>query len=212
MTVVLSTHFDDAVLSCYSVLGSATTVVTVLAGVPREGVLGEWDEEGGATTSRERVLERREEDRQALALSGSSYLHLDFHEEQHVGAANSPTIANLAEGLRPIVGPADLVYAPAGILNNEHKWVRDAALALRPDAILYADLPYALKAGFELSADVPPAGRTPRDLYLDAELAAEKIRAFECYRTQIDQLVDAFGPFVNAEGLGREVFWTSTST
>ncbi len=157
-TIVLSTHFDDAVLSCYSTLGPETTVVTVLAGIPPEGVLGDWDAEGGATSSRDRVLERREEDRQALALSGSSYVHLGFHETQHVGSKNAPTVAELVDGLRQYLTDG-AVYAPAGILNGEHKWIRDAALALRPDAILYADLPYALRAGFDLPPELPRTDR-----------------------------------------------------
>jgi hypothetical protein len=206
--VVLSTHFDDAVLSCYSVLGPGTTVVTVLGGLPPEGVLGDWDSAGGATSSRERVLERREEDRRALALSNSTPVHLDFHETQHVGSTAVPTAAELVAGLDPhlMVGA---VYAPAGILNAEHKWIRDAALSLRPNATLYADLPYALRAGFELPPELRSAGRERREVQLDPALAAEKVSAFERYETQIAQLVDFFGPFVDTESLGREVFWTT---
>ena len=66
-TIVVSAHLDDAVLSCYSALGPSTSVVTVFAGLPPESVLSSWDAEGGATSSRERMAERREEDRRALA-------------------------------------------------------------------------------------------------------------------------------------------------
>ena len=65
--VVVSTHLDDAVFSCYGSLGPETTVVTVLAGVPPPGVLGGWDADGGATDSHDRVLERRDEDRRGCS-------------------------------------------------------------------------------------------------------------------------------------------------
>src|SRR3954462_6777516 len=142
--VVVSTHFDDAVFSCYSLLGPETTVVTALAGLPPAGTLGDWDAGGGATSSVERVRERRAEDEAALALSGSRAVHLDFLDKQYWDG-EGPSVGELAYGLEPhLVGP---VYAPAGIGNDQHALVRDAVLAVRPDATLYVDLPYALLHG-----------------------------------------------------------------
>jgi len=87
--VVVSTHLDDAVFSCYNALGSEPTVVTVLAGVPPLGVLGGWDAEGGATDSHKRVLERRDRDRRGLLLSGSRHVHMDFPDGQLWGQAHN---------------------------------------------------------------------------------------------------------------------------
>jgi hypothetical protein len=212
ITVVLSTHFDDAVLSCYSAFGAATVVVTVLGGVPPRGVLGDWDAGGGATDSHERIRERREEDARALSLSGSQFVHLDFPEGQQWGQAGIavPTLDELEAGLRPHLDTADSVFAPAGIWNDEHKLIRDAALRVRPDATLYADLPYALHpatGGFELPSEVPGEGRQRREVQLAAETAAAKVEACLCYETQLRQLRDIFGSFLNPEMLGREVFW-----
>lgn len=194
MTVVVSTHFDDAVFSCYSALGPETTVITALAGFPPEDVLGAWDADGGATSSVERVRERRAEDDAALALSGSRAVHLDFLDKQY-WSPSGPTVAELAAGLEPhLLGT---VYAPAGIGNDQHALVRDAVLAVRPDAVLYADLPYALKHGF---------GEPGRDVELDKATVAEKIAASRCYATQLDQLVADFGDFLTAAALRRERF------
>ena len=163
-------------------------------------------------TRHDRVQERRAEDARALTTRGSQLLHLDFTEGQHVGLSGltAPTHEQLVAGLRPVLSGAVTIYAPAGIWNSEHKSVRDAVLALRPEAILYADLPYALRGdmgGFELPPEIATAERERREVVLDELQAASKVEASRCYVTQLTQLTDIFGQFVDARGLGREVFW-----
>jgi hypothetical protein len=205
----VSTHLDDVALSCFSVLRPGTAVVTVLAGIPPEGVLGNWDEEGGATNSRDRVIERRAEDHRALSPTGSDVIHLDFAEGQQWGRGGivQPSQEELSEGLREYLEPADAVYVPAGIWNSEHKLVRDAALAIRPEAILYADLPYALVRGFEVPIDAPQQIRARREERLDGRTAHTKVMACQCYATQLRQLTTIFGNFLNPDDLALEVFW-----
>jgi LmbE family N-acetylglucosaminyl deacetylase len=210
--VAVSTHLDDVVLSCFGALGPKATVVTVLAGVPPDGVLGGWDVETGATTSRARVLERRREDVEALRGTGSACVHLDFPDSQYWGLAGIavPRPEELAEALRPLLADTGTVLAPAGIHNTDHKLVRDAALAVRPDATLYADLPYALHpdlGGFALPSELPDAGRQRRDLRLDPAMLAAKLDACRRYVTQLDRLAETFGPFLEGDALGLEVLW-----
>lgn len=211
-SVVFAAHLDDAVLSCYRVLGRDTTVVTVLAAVPPVGVAGYWDVEGGTSDSQGRMLARHEEDRRALARSGSAVVHLGFADSQYVGldGVSTPTVEAIAEALRPFVARAEAVFAPAGIFNLDHKLVRDAVLSVSPGAVLYADLPYALHpdmGGFALPPEVA-TGRIRRDEWLSAALLAEKIDSFHCYETQLDQLLSFYGPFDDEDGLGLEVYWT----
>jgi hypothetical protein len=213
--VVVSTHLDDAVFSCFSVLSPEALVVTVLAGIPPPGVVGTWDMSGGAVDSHDRVRERRAEDERALVPSGTKWLHLDFTEAQHVclEGLTAPTHENLVAGLRPVLSTAVTVYCPAGIWNSEHKSVRDAVLALRPDAVLYADLPYALRpdmGGFELPPEIASTERHRHEIALDDLQGALKVQAARCYVTQLPQLIDIFGPFVNEHDLRREVFWLVT--
>jgi LmbE family N-acetylglucosaminyl deacetylase len=223
-TIVVSAHLDDAVLSCYGALGPSTTVVTVFAGFPPAGTLGFWDAGGGATDSRERVAERREEDRLALAHSGASFVHLDLPDAQYVdsGAAERPSLQAFSASLRDQLDGAKTVLAPCAVsakrrferfrrrIHSDHRFVREAVLAARPDAALYAGLPYALLpeiGGFALPGEVDGYTRTERRLTLDPDLVAEKIEAVRCYATQLEQLVDGFGDFLTPAGLGLEVYW-----
>jgi len=193
--VVVSTHLDDAVLSCYSLLGPDTRVVTVLAGVPPagSGVIGDWDRDGRASASHERVIERRAEDVRALAASGAVPVHLDFFDSPYWPLLGEPDRATIAAGLEPLL--SGTIYAPAGIGNTDHALVRDAVLAVRPDAALYDDLPYALRHGFSAEG---------RDVELDDATVAEKLTATQCYTTQLEQLVNGFGDFLTADALRRE--------
>ena len=156
--VVISAHLDDAVLSCYAALSQSVTVVTVFAGFPPPGTLGFWDAGGGATDSRERIAERRSEDREALARCGAELVHLDFHDVQYVddGRGRADRRRGAAGGLaRRWSADATTRARPVGALGHadrplhrlrrrrysDHRFVRDAVLAARPDATLYADLP-----------------------------------------------------------------------
>jgi LmbE family N-acetylglucosaminyl deacetylase len=214
-SVAVSTHLDDVVFSCFSVLGPETTVVTVLAGVPPADMLGEWDRDGGATSSRSRMIERREEDARALAPTGSTVVHLDFPDSQYwtEDGVAPPTLLQITEVLRPHVEHADRVYVPAGIYNADHKLIRDATLAVRPAAAFYADLPYARHpdlGGFHVPPDANRSGRVRRHVQLDEHSAVAKVEACLCYSTQLRQLTETFGSFVNTRDLGLEVFWLTS--
>jgi LmbE family N-acetylglucosaminyl deacetylase len=223
-TLVVSAHLDDAVLSCYSVLGPETTVLTVFAGFPPAGTLGKWDADGGAADSQARVAERREEDRLALERSGAAFVHLDLPDAQYVnaGIAERPSLESLSASLREKLAGVTTVLAPCALSakrpfdrfrprrHSDHRFVRDAALAARPDATLYADLPYALHpgtGGYALPGDVDGSNRDERRVTLEPDLVAEKIAAVRCYATQIRQLEESFGDFLTPAGLGLEVYW-----
>jgi LmbE family N-acetylglucosaminyl deacetylase len=158
------------------------------------------------------VIERRDEDARALASTGCTVAHLDFPDSQFWAWLDPLRSLELAEALRPYLGRADDVYIPAGIHNPDHKLVRDAALAIRPDAIFYADLPYTAHpdlGGFHLPPDTAAADRRRRDVKLDDQSVTAKLEASRCYSTQLRQLTETFGPVLNPDSLGLEVFWLS---
>jgi len=151
--VVLSPHLDDAVLSAWSVLRREgdVQVVVVCAGVPPPGPAPPWDRLTGARDAAERMLERRDEDRVALARAGRRAAHLDFLDAQYRTDALDQDA--LLAALNEAVPEAGELWAPAGIgAHHDHLQVREAALAIQrdggPPLRLYAELPYATRQGW----------------------------------------------------------------
>ncbi len=234
--VILSPHFDDAVLSCWHVLASAgeVLVVNVFAGEPPAGVLGWWDRLAGASDSATAVRARIEEDREALALAGRTAVNLPFLDSQYRHGDQAPE--EIVEALRGVLLADARIYAPAslGDHHRDHTAVRAAALALRAegaDVVLYADLPHAtvdgwprwvLNGGSSSGAD-PAAERWAAELEttgipiermdatahrLPAEEHAGKLDAVLTYSSQIAPLQQVFGSSLkDPQLLGLEVAW-----
>src|SRR5579871_5738419 len=146
-TIVLSPHFDDAVLSCWHLLAGAgeVLVVNVFGGVPAAGTLGWWDELAGVTDSATAVRARIEEDRKALALAGRTAVNLPFLDGQYRKTDQAP--GEIVRALRGMLVEDARIYASAGLGDHhrDHTAVRAAALALRAEGAnvtLYADLPH----------------------------------------------------------------------
>jgi LmbE family N-acetylglucosaminyl deacetylase len=207
--LVVSTHLDDAVMSCWTLVDGAAdvTVVTVFTGGPESGFLGAWDSDSGAPDSATRMEQRRAEDRAALTLAGCACVHLGLLEVEYGGGECPP------KAIAHVLADAAVVYAPAGIglrhVNTEHTRVRDAVLSLRPDAVLYADQPYC---GFLPDTRAPEGlatGRTSEVVALTVEQRERKSRAIRCYAGELTKLErpESFGPFADPGNLGYEVFW-----
>jgi len=175
-SVVLSPHFDDAVLSAWHALVSKGTVriITVFAGVPKPGFVTALDRTRGATEAAALVRRRRADDRAALAQAGRVPTHADLLELNYQ-AIDMPEVQDAIErdparyveivaavdGLgTPVdvieraVGDwldADIVYAPLGI--GRHPDHRDVArlglrLATRGCEVrFYGDFPYLVRYG-----------------------------------------------------------------
>jgi hypothetical protein len=192
---VVSTHLDDAVFSCWSALTGPDEVraLTVFTGVPA-GVQSPWD---GDVPSAVRGAERLAEDRAALALAGREPVHVGLYDEAF-SMGEQPIAATLA----PLLADAEVVYAPLAFQNTDHLRVRAAVLSVRPDAILYVDLPYAI------SSEPPQA--VPRRRREDVELSAaeleRKLEACRCYAGELPRL-SLHGDFLADHRMGRETFW-----
>ena len=174
-TVILSPHFDDAVISCWSVLAShpQVEVVNFFGGTPPEGAAIPYGEEiTGCRDAVERARQRAEEDAQALALAGCRGRNLDLLEYPHWLAEyerrplrRTRTALNLLLKRGPESGrlkevlahaaaiPRDAhLYAPAGLGHHpDHVLVRDFACRLMADGAdvsFYADQPYCYAYGW----------------------------------------------------------------
>jgi LmbE family N-acetylglucosaminyl deacetylase len=235
--LVVSTHFDDAVLSLGGLVaaaageGRAVVVVTACGGCPPEQVeASEWDRACGFRSGAQAAAVRAAEDRDACAILGAAAVHLD--------ALDGPYRSD--DGLRALAAfvteqgarYAD-VYLPAAIGGNQdHAAVRD--VALRTFGVhggqrvwLYADLPYASTvdrwAGFaaggnpsvdeawepDLSVARPWCSFTAGTVH---EVAGERWdlkRAAVCaHASQLAVLGAQYGPFLASPGpLQTEAVW-----
>jgi hypothetical protein len=235
-TVILSPHFDDAVLSCWHLLAGTgdVLVVNVFGGEPAAGTLGWWDRLAGASDSAASVRARVDEDRQALALAGRVAVNLPFLDGQYREADQAP--GEIVRALRGVLETGSRVYAPAalGDHHRDHTAVRAAALALHAegaDVALYADVPHATMHGWPrwvtgerlsrgadraneqwagelLATGVRPERMVAEIHRLSSKDRAAKLRAVRAYASQIAPLQHGFRCSLQApELLGLEVEW-----
>jgi LmbE family N-acetylglucosaminyl deacetylase len=240
VAAILSPHLDDAVLSCWHLLArpGEVLVINVFTGAPAgAGTPAWWDRLTGANDSGQRVRERVEEDRQALARAGRTPINLGFLDEQY-READQPS-PSVAERIRAELLPGAHIYAPAALGGHpDHALVRAAGLELRRAQFamsLYADLPHATLHGWPAwvtgtgtpgSRDLAtalwdrsltetgfPAASMTRTVHeLDAEAHARKLAAIRAYRTQLHGLSQLAGRSLeDRETLGYEVVWTLPS-
>jgi LmbE family N-acetylglucosaminyl deacetylase len=233
--VILSPHQDDAVLSVWHVLSGPgeVSVVNVFTGEPPAGTLGWWDELTGASDSRRRMRERRDEDRIALALAGRTPTDLQFLDLQYRADEELP-IEPLADAIAELAAPDALLMSPAGLGGHlDHRAVRSAALRLTERGrrvALYADVPHATLEGWPAwvtngastngpftppehwRADLDGTGidlarLRPQVHSLDEAAAERKLAAIACYGTQIDRLEHDYSLRTRPDVFRHEVVW-----
>jgi len=189
---VISTHLDDAVFSCWSIITRAQrpTVLTVCAGSPPIGIPpAPYDRLTGATDARARMLERRTEDVNALTCLGATAIHLPFLDIMYRKRHTYPMML-LFRGIHHIErqifhaidaaipdGTTD-VYFPIGIGGHpDHLAVAFAGILFSKlsksncQFHFYADLPYAETWGWpEWVSGHPPPGRLCPEVHWDSRL------------------------------------------
>jgi LmbE family N-acetylglucosaminyl deacetylase len=170
MNIILSPHFDDAVLSLGGLLakeGTDSLVVTVFAGTPQEPLVRVFDTKCGFADSTEAVRERTKEDRNSLRSFGVSddhirtYTHLESQYRHTIKGDRAPEpelessiTQEIVSLTREFAGQPLKIYIPgleAGKVNVDHLVVKRAALAAvrnisSPHTVeyfFYQDLPYA---------------------------------------------------------------------
>jgi LmbE family N-acetylglucosaminyl deacetylase len=234
--LLLSPHWDDAVLDCWGPLCGEPelNVVNVFAGVPAAGRLAAWDAITGAGDSATRARERIAEDALALQRAGRRPQNLPFLDAQYRPPPRAPSLAELDAALAAAVPSAARIYAPAGIGGHpDHVLVRRYACALRRVGMpvtLYAELPYCVLHGWphwvdgaepDPHRDVDEFWRTFLDAVpglpplrgahvrrLDETAAAAKLAAMRCYRTQFSCLDFGAGRLLSDPEIHRyEVSW-----
>ncbi len=215
--LLLSPHWDDAALDCWSLLASERDlcVLNLFAGVPPAGQAGVWEAVSGARDSAERARERIAEDERALALARRTPSSLPLLDVQYRRRQPAPGLDELDRAVSAEVQGASRVYAPAGIgAHADHLLARSYARALLRTGMpvtLYAELPYCIFHGWPswVDASEPEAHRNVdaywlsflRDVpempplhaadvsHLDRATAASKLEAINCYQTSLNYAV-----------------------
>ena len=230
--LIVSPHFDDAVLSAGGRIaalersGLSTCVLTVFGGVPESRTPpSRWDVASGFASAAQAALMRRSEDQAALEFLGSTGLAFDAYDGPYRADWEQDAYSSF---LLDAASTARTIYIPAAIGKHpDHVLARDATLhALSTtnsmlNIRVYADLPYATvegsMAGFSNSSFSATEASTGRrmtlgdvdEVHLADELWTVKRSAVVSYRSQIPELVRAFGDFVMVDSLLRsERFWS----
>ncbi len=234
--LLLSPHFDDAVLDCWSVLSGERRleVRNVFAGVPSRSRPTPWDAITGARDSAARTRERIAEDALALARAGRTPVNLPLLDAQYRARPSALEVADLDRALAATLDGASRIYVPAAIGGHpDHQLARRyARMLLRAGfpVTLYADLPYCVLHGWPawvdgrepdpyrnvdafwmtFLQDVPemPPLRSANVKRLDDAAASAKLEAMRCYRTQFPSLSYGARDLLADPEIHRfEVFW-----
>jgi LmbE family N-acetylglucosaminyl deacetylase len=227
--LIVSTHFDDAVLSAFGALDAAhgTIVLTVCAGVPGDAEpASEWDADAGFASGAQAARARAEEDRRACELAQARPIHLGwldgpYRDGQDADALRTAVAEHLSD--------ATTLWIPAGIGSHaDHVAVRDALLPLaasRPGrAAVYLDLPYAAFEGWEVDdPERPPEHRWEphlailqdalalgdcRRIDLAPDVVERKLASVSCHASQMPGLQQAAPWLLDPAGaLAHERWW-----
>jgi LmbE family N-acetylglucosaminyl deacetylase len=135
--VVVSPHFDDAILGAAHLLATypGSTVITVLGGRPPAypPEVTDWDACGGFVTGDDVVAARREEDRAAMDYVGATPIWLEFADHQYLAKEDRPTPTDVAPALASALSGVEptAVFLPMGLANPDHVVTHDAGLMAR---------------------------------------------------------------------------------
>lgn len=194
--LVISPHFDDAVLSCGHLLAAnpSSVVATVCGGIVPEGVPASagWDALDW-NSANEATIGRRAEDLAALSRLSARQVCCDVFDGPYRGASQG----DLGPFVQAVAWVLDLVDAasiaiPIGGKHDDHTLTRQGAmialLATGDTGVyFYADLPYyTIDSPDQLAAEL--GAEPPEWIAVTPEMVSQKVSALECYPTQMRHL------------------------
>lgn len=151
--LVVSPHFDDAVLSLgqWLTLHPGTIVATVCSHMPHTDnpLVTDYDTKCGFRDARDAVLSRRVEDHAALAILHADRIELGFTDGAYQPTRSTNFVEQVESTIRKAAhraGPFDLVLGPVGLIHPDHRvtaaaMVRYAKLS-SANVGFYEELPY----------------------------------------------------------------------
>jgi hypothetical protein len=232
--LLLSPHWDDAALNCWSLLtgGGELVVVNVFAGVPPPGRAGTWEAIAGLEDTAARARERMAEDKLVLSQAGRQPVNLPLLDVEYRRQTwTSLSLEELDRELGASVDGASRVWVPAGIGGHvDHVLVRRFGRMLLRAGMpvnVYAELPYCVFHGWPSWVDgSDPEPRRDVDAYwrsflrgvpempslrsamverLDPQAAAAKGAAIDGYELSLNHAVRRM--LADPQVHGFEVRW-----
>lgn len=218
LTVILSPHFDDAVLSLGGLLaqkGASAKVVTFFTGKPRIPRVSLWDLVCGFSNSDKAVDARNKENTDALTYVGvpqNSIINLGYSEQQYRSAKdeielNELLLKELLKFLNEYSDREIDLYAPSLEIHKDHHLIKKTLLAAIPHLndrpitfFLYQDIPYAYSTPFlKLPKDhIKNYQIETVPISLSKENVDRKIAAVKLYSSQILPLAITSGGSLSA--------------
>lgn len=193
--LLLSPHFDDAVLSAGQFMAGRpdTVCCTVFAGTPKDGdnILTDYDKKCGFNSATQAMVYRHIEDENATAMLNSEYFRLDYLDGQYK-ERDDAEFDDLCHHFDALLQeqPYDFVLAPLGLGHPDHEFVSDAIwLTSKLDHIktpvyFWEDLPLRVVEPELVQPRLDKLGLTEKVHVGDGPIA-KKIRALSCYKSQI---------------------------
>jgi LmbE family N-acetylglucosaminyl deacetylase len=203
--LVVSPHFDDAVISCGAFIAAhpGSVVHTVFSGCPAEDVTTDWDQHCGFTNAAEAMRERACEDDFALEILGAVADRDDFLDAQYAPYGTAPTVESIASKLGEAVRlhAARTLLVPLGLFHSDHELVHRACIDVwnaKPalKCFAYEDALYRRMSGLlqarlaDLAARGISATPEPGHWRANQHDQALKREAVKAYASQLK----AFGP------------------
>lgn len=221
--VLLSPHFDDAILSLGAAAGEwareghSVTVCTLFGGFPAPG----WKETPAARERHAKwgfrnaagaVARRKREDMAACRALGVAFYHLNHPDALYRAAYSArglsghtaPSDLRLLPVLARAVPPADLYCAPLGIGGHvDHLLAHElAARHLHAPVLYWEDVPYRAYAGADTARRRAWVGALATEVFVSSPGSVDrKVAAVGEYRSQLPHIFRTTGPW---EGVVRE--------
>jgi LmbE family N-acetylglucosaminyl deacetylase len=217
--IVLSPHFDDAVLSLGGLIaqrGGETTVATFFTRAPAQPTTTPWDVRSGFIDSSQAVTSRTKENDAAIGSLGATVENFGYEEEQYSprsAETNNQTKQAMARDIQALIeriarGASSVaVYGPSifteNITHPDHKLLHDAFTDVarsypnkNVDFYYYEDYPYTQNFVRESSISLKQNVENDTgfqlsevDIPLRPDDLTKKIDALKHYSSQLEAYV-----------------------
>ena len=196
-TLLISPHFDDAVLSAGQYMAGMKTkcdVLTVFSEIPKDkGLQTPYDASCGFNSSEDAMVVRRQEDEAALAILGANSLHLGLLDSQYPGGSSKDDVLQALRQFNSDFGSQyDMILAPLGLRHPDHinvSWAANTVFGLskHPAFYMWEDLPHRVTHPEEVQErlDLIRTLQEPELTFIGDGPMADKVRALWCYTSQM---------------------------